>query len=132
MADGRGPATRPWIRPRPAMATRVGPRRGRVRRPSRERGRPVAKITRRFFLGSLGIATLAGRSASATQANERIMVGVIGAGRRGSELAVRFANIDGVEVASVCDVDREASAKTGASVASVARRTPRVETDLRR
>ena len=68
-------------------------------------------LDRRHFLGvsaasGLALATLPARAA-VKGANEKILVGVMGTGGRGLALAAGFENLQNVEVAYVCDVDRK-------------------------
>ncbi len=71
------------------------------------------EMNRRAFLGrsaqaAAGATLLAGaRRARADQANDKIVMGVIGLGGRGRDLCRNFARIPGVEVAYVCDVDEQ-------------------------
>jgi len=80
------------------------------------------RITRRLFLGStapaaLGAGVMAGgmaatrAKASPLGANERINVGVIGTGNRGSYLTYIF-DIVGSQTAAICDVNRRRLEKT--------------------
>ena len=71
------------------------------------------KITRRqfnratTFAGAAGITILADpRSARATPANEKIVLGLIGCGGRGPHLAKGFAERGDCEFAYVADVNK--------------------------
>jgi predicted dehydrogenase len=70
----------------------------------------MAAIHRRHFLGATAAAGLAAASAAAGQpgsgANNRLVVGIMGTGGRGTGLATTFAQQLNVEVAYVCDPDR--------------------------
>jgi predicted dehydrogenase len=71
-------------------------------------------INRRSFLVSPGLtAALAG---SAMGANDRVRVGVIGVGVRGSYMAPVFASNPDCEVVSICDVFAPAREKTNSAL----------------
>jgi predicted dehydrogenase len=92
---------------------------------------------RRRFLevaASTGVALgLAGRVRTADRgANDKIIVGIMGTGGRGTEHAVSFAQQAGVEVAYVCDVDkRRADKAAGAVAGKVKAKTPKAVQDYR-
>lgn len=77
--------------------------------------RPAASaLSRRAFLrrsagGTAGLAAAVWLSAPAraqvSGANERVVLALIGAGGRGSDLALKFSGLAGVEVRYVCDPD---------------------------
>ena len=94
-------------------------------------------INRRRFLQSAAAATtalsLSARSANAVRgANDKIVVGVMGTGGRGTGLAKGFEQQQGVDVAYVCDVDRGRAEKAAAEVSKVKSRTPKTVQDFRR
>jgi predicted dehydrogenase len=93
-------------------------------------------LNRRRFLTTAAAGTalaLTARSADAVyRANDKIVVGVMGTGGRGSGLAQAFEQQQGVEVAYVCDVDRNRAEKAAAGVAKVKSRTPKTVQDFRR
>ena len=68
------------------------------------------QISRRHFVGTtaaLGAAGMIPAAASASQivgANERVRLGVIGTGNRGSQVTKAFLQHDDVEVVAICDV----------------------------
>ncbi len=67
-------------------------------------------ITRRGFVGAMGAtassaALLAGTSATAVGANDKIRIGLIGAGSRGNQVLGTFLTNPEVDVVSVVDVD---------------------------
>jgi predicted dehydrogenase len=92
-----------------------------------------AFLTRRQFLGTAAAAgaalTLAPRSAFG--ANDRLVVGVMGLGGRGTGLAKTFAQQPNTEVAYVCDVDTTRAGKAGDEVGKVAK-APKTVQDFRR
>ncbi len=74
----------------------------------------MSAITRRVFLGSaaaaaatttLGCRASAG-AASAASPNQQLRVGIVGLRSRGNDHLNQFAELPGVEVAALCDVDR--------------------------
>jgi predicted dehydrogenase len=95
-------------------------------------------LDRRNFLGvsatsglALGLAALPAR-AEIKGANEKIIVGVMGTGIRGSGVAPAMEALENVEVAYVCDVDRGRVESTAGAVSKVKGRTPKTVTDFRR
>ncbi len=88
-------------------------------------------LTRRTFLGASAAAVAAAPSLTA-QANDKVVVGVMGTGGRGTHLARSFAAQPNVEVAYVCDVDPGRVAGAQKAVADGGRTAPRVVADFRR
>jgi predicted dehydrogenase len=70
------------------------------------------QLNRRTFLASstAGLAALSTRRASA-DANSTVVLALMGANNRGSQLATQFAKLKGVEFAYVCDPDERAIGK---------------------
>jgi predicted dehydrogenase len=95
-------------------------------------------MDRRRFLGGAaagGLAVGAGlRPARASsRAQNRVTVGVMGTGGRGTSLATTFAQQPGVEVLYACDADRGRAEKAASAVAKVAAgKAPQAVTDFRR
>jgi predicted dehydrogenase len=91
-------------------------------------------IDRRRFLGaaaSTGLALAA--SGRVLGANDRVVVGVMGMGGRGTSLAETFQRQSNVEVAYVCDPDRSRADRATAAVAKVeGAKTPQAVQDFRR
>jgi predicted dehydrogenase len=87
--------------------------------------------TRRTFLGT-SLAGLAATSSSYASANDKLVVGVMGTGGRGTALAQMFARQPNVEVAYVCDVDEARAGKARDAVAKGAKSPPKVVGDFRR
>ncbi len=96
-----------------------------------------AAIPRRRFLeatASTGLAlglSAAGRAAE-SGANNKLVVGVMGTGGRGTGLAQEFARQAGVEVAYCCDVDRGRAERAASAVAKTAGKAPRAVQDFRK
>jgi predicted dehydrogenase len=91
-------------------------------------------INRRHFLGATaatGLA-LAGQTASGQAAPDKIVVGVMGTGGRGTSLASTFQQQPGVEIAYVCDADQGRAERAAGVVQKISNRSPKVVTDFRR
>lgn len=94
-------------------------------------------INRRHFLGAAAAAGLALQNTTASAAvqqnpSERVVVGIIGTGGRGTGLAGTFARQRGVEVGYVCDVDQTRAERAGGAVQKAGGAAPRVVNDFRR
>ena len=95
-------------------------------------------IERRKFLGMVAAAGItaelsAGQArARAVAANETVVVGVIGTGGRGTAHSKSFANLAGVEVAYVCDVDQNRADQAAKVVDKAAGKTAKPIQDFRR
>ena len=86
---------------------------------------------RRTFLG----AALAGAAVATTAraaATDKLVVGVMGAGGRGTHLAKSFASFPNTEVAYVCDADEQRAGKAGEEVSKGGKSSPKVVGDFRR
>ena len=92
-------------------------------------------IDRRRFLGVAGTALAIGSrpaSASIRGANDRLRLGIIGTGSRGTELSQTFGNQENVEIAYVCDVDRKRVDRAADLVSKLDHGTPKSVIDFRR
>ena len=91
------------------------------------------ELTRRTFVlsSAAGIAALSARQARA-DANGTIVLALMGANNRGSQLATGFAKLKGVEFAYVCDPDERAIAKGIAAATSGGGRKPQGAKDFRK
>lgn len=95
----------------------------------------MAECDRRHFLATATAATvaLASRSTSrAASANDKVIVAVIGANSRGSQLATGFAQQDGLEFAYICDCDERAIQKGIDAATAHGGRAPKGIKDFRR
>src|SRR5260370_20885042 len=90
-------------------------------------------INRRHFLGASAAGVALGLAGSASAASNRLVVGIMGTGGRGTGLATAFARQAGVTIGYVCDVDRT---RVGRAADAVGRATsgaaPRAVRDFRR
>lgn len=95
----------------------------------------MTACTRRKFLGGATATTLAlaarGR-ARAAQANDTVVLAVMGTNGRGSQLASQFAQQDGADIAYICDPDERAIGKGIAAATSGGARKPQGVKDFRR
>jgi predicted dehydrogenase len=94
-------------------------------------------LDRRGFLAlsaATGVALHVGQSAiaAAPGANDRLVVGVMGTGGRGTGLAGAFQRQPNVDVAYVCDVDQGRVERAAQTVSKISGRTPRAVNDFRR
>src|SRR5580704_973188 len=95
-----------------------------------------ATVNRRHFLAASAASGLALAGSAAAQenqgANQKLLIGVMGTGGRGTGLATGFQQQPGVEVAYVCDVDQTRAERAAAAVQKISNRSPRAVTDFRR
>jgi predicted dehydrogenase len=95
----------------------------------------MKSINRRHFLagslGSVAAASMLGTSKS-FGANEKIRLGMIGVGGRGTYLLERLVQMPEVEIACLCDVDTRRFAKAREIVVEADRKRPRLEQDFRK
>src|SRR5438309_6213460 len=92
-------------------------------------------INRRHFLAASAGSGLALAKAAAQaneRANQKLLVGVMGTGGRGTGLAAAFQRQAGVEIAYVCDADEARAERAAAAVQKISNRSPRVVGDFRR
>ena len=91
------------------------------------------QFSRREFVGAVGgaAALMATPSAKAVGANERVRLGLIGAGSRGNQLLDAFLPLKDAEVVAVCDVDDTHAGKTADRVKGVSGRAPATSREYR-
>jgi predicted dehydrogenase len=95
------------------------------------------RISRRDFVETVGISagavTLLGTpgSARATSANEKVRLGLIGAGSRGNQLLDSFLPQPEVEVIAVADVDDHHAGETAQRIKKVKGNDPQIGRDYR-
>ncbi|HOA74201.1 MAG TPA: Gfo/Idh/MocA family oxidoreductase [Phycisphaerae bacterium] len=105
--------------------------------------RSSGSFSRRSFLGrsSAAIAGVAGaagvlrpalaQSTGQPAPSDRVIIGLIGCGRRGLQLLEAAAKVPGLTVSLVCDVDAERSAAAAERVMQLQGRRPGVTSDYR-
>jgi predicted dehydrogenase len=86
---------------------------------------------RSFFIGT-GSALALDWSARRASANDRIRVAVLGVNGRGKDHIKAFQSLPGVEVATLCDPDRNVADERALEFFDAYNKTVRVEQDLRR
>jgi predicted dehydrogenase len=86
--------------------------------------------SRRLFLASTAAAA-SSSAAKAFPANSSIVVGVMGCGGRGTELAKEFAQLENVKVAFVCDPDSERAGNAAALLEKAGHPKPEALADFR-
>ncbi|MEX2306693.1 MAG: Gfo/Idh/MocA family oxidoreductase [Pirellulales bacterium] len=94
----------------------------------------MSDIHRRTFLAGATAATVAmaaGRTTRAAAANDTVVLALMGANSRGSQLAVEFAKQKGAEIAYVCDCDERAIEKGIAAATANGGRRPNGIKDFR-
>ncbi len=87
---------------------------------------------RRHFLSAsagAGVALAASSAIAAPGPNEKLIVGVMGTGGRGTELSREFQRQEGVEVAYVCDVDSTRANNAAAAVEKATDHKPKAVTN---
>jgi predicted dehydrogenase len=80
----------------------------------------IDKSNRRCFLGAslaAGVAAVGSQAIRAESPSDRLVVGVMGTGGRGTSLAKSFAEQSGVTVAYTCDVDEKRANSAAGAVA---------------
>ena len=94
-------------------------------------------LNRRSFLktaalASAGVATLSHRAfAQSRGANEKIVLGLIGAGGMGRTNMRSFMDLSGVEIGAICDVDSKHAEEAAAEVLKKQGRAPQIQKDFR-
>ena len=89
---------------------------------------------REFAQQTVGVAAVAATfgARKAVSANEKVVVGVMGLGGRGTDLARRFAERSDVNVAYLCDVDTRRIARAKEAVEKAQGRPVKTVQDFRR
>ncbi len=88
---------------------------------------------RELFKGTLGAAALAALSGRrSVAASDKVVLGIMGCGGRGSQLASWFAAMPDVEIAYLCDVDERRFDRVLETVESSQERSPELVGDFRR
>ncbi|BBO33307.1 Gfo/Idh/MocA family protein [Lacipirellula parvula] len=71
----------------------------------------MASTRRDFLAASAGLAAIAASRVHAAEANSEVVLAIMGANNRGSQLAEQFAEQAGCRIAYICDPDEQAIAK---------------------
>lgn len=91
---------------------------------------------RREFLAQAGagavVATLFSGTTVASLQADKIVMGCIGLGGQGTNLAKSFARQPDVSIAAVCDVDSGRAAAGAETIRGITGKVPRIESDLRK
>lgn len=87
---------------------------------------------RRFVQSAVSAGVAVGLGGRVLGASDRIVVGVMGMGGRGTALARGFEQQNGVEVGYVCDVDPKRAGRAADEIAKIKGHTPKSLTDFRR
>lgn len=92
------------------------------------------KVTRRQFLGTSASAVVAAgmmTKGGVLGANDRVRVAVMGLHSRGMSHVEGFGQLDGAEVAALCDPDRDVLAGRASEVKEMFGKTPKTYVDMR-
>ena len=95
----------------------------------------MQEMKRRAFLTNstaMGAGALLGAGRSWAGANDRLRAGIIGMGGRGGGVMKTLADMDGVEVATLCDPDENRMHERGGELEARTGKKPKLEADLRR
>lgn len=99
----------------------------------------MSRITRRQFVAvaAQGAAIAAGAAAladpkpsRAVGASEKVVLALVGAGGRGHDLALKFANVRNVEFKYVCEVDERRGGNTVDELEKIQGRRPKRVVDM--
>jgi predicted dehydrogenase len=90
------------------------------------------QLLKQSTYAGIGLATAGLPSASATAANEKVVLGVMGVNGRGTAVAQGFAATGMAEIAYVCDVDQRAVEKAIAAITPRQSRAPQGVGDFRK
>ena len=94
----------------------------------------MTNLNRRTFLASTtaaGLALAARRTAKAADANDTVVLAIMGANNRGSQLATSLIKLPGVKIAYICDCDSTAIEKGIAAASAKGDPAPRGIKDFR-
>src|SRR4051812_17240848 len=95
------------------------------------------RITRRGFVGAIGVTAgsaallSAGGASAAPGPNDRIRLGLIGAGSRGNQVLKTFLENDQVDVVSVADVDDQQASETADTIEKKREKRPKTSREYR-
>lgn len=80
---------------------------------------------RTFILGTTATGLALGMNARADNATNKLVVGIMGTGGRGTQLAKSFAEQEGVEIAYTCDADIKRAESASSVVAKLGKTAPK-------
>jgi predicted dehydrogenase len=86
---------------------------------------------RRGFLKSAGAAAISGSASRILGANERVNVGIVGLGGRGTDHVDTYAPLENCKIAAVCDVNQAAGERAVARVEKLQGHKPKAYSDMR-
>jgi predicted dehydrogenase len=87
---------------------------------------------RRFLTGSVAAASTAGTGMHQAAASDRIIVGLMGCGGRGTGLINMIAHRPDIDIRYLCDVDQRQFGRVAAEVSDITGTVPQRITDFRR
>lgn len=86
----------------------------------------MSSVNRRtFILGTAATGLALGMNARADNATNKLVVGIMGTGGRGTALAKTFAEQEGVEIAYTCDADIKRAENASSVVAKLGKTAPK-------
>ncbi len=93
----------------------------------------MTTLSRRDFVRRSAAAALVAPAAAASYAaNNKVIVGAMGLGGRGTFLAERFARQKDVEIAYLCDVDKRRFSRPREAIQEIQERPPKAVQDFRK
>ncbi len=91
-----------------------------------------SEITRRGSLAAIGSIALLAQSRRVLGANSRVRVALCGVRGRGMDHLRNYSKIDNAEIAAVCDIDENVSAKCLATMEKMGLAKPKTYVDVRK
>ena len=92
----------------------------------------MADLSRRYFFAGAAAAAATTRKAPAQSANRKVVLALIGAGGRGTQLANNFARVENVEFKYICEVNDERGEKVLTDLEKIRGVRPQRVLDMRR
>jgi predicted dehydrogenase len=89
-------------------------------------------MIRRHFIATAATGLAVSMTTHADEPSNKLVVGIMGTGGRGTALAQSFARQPGVEIAYVCDVDKKRADNAAGVVAKIANKAPKAVQDFRK
>jgi predicted dehydrogenase len=91
----------------------------------------MQRFNRRHFFYAAGAALSAAQATRVMGANDRIRLGLVGLGNRGTAHIRFFGSIEECEIAAICDVNQAAREKASAAIQKGSARKPKEFVDMR-